>query len=312
MIFPWRNSPWLRSASALLLSLWCVAVLSITVLAVARMVLADVDDAGLRNRRFEARELALTGLAYGMHPKIEVWDPLLDQHFPDGSRLRVRVTSEGSRFDINRLLKERGQRTLRKLFEIWEVPRTAIPIAVDSMVDWTDPDDLKSLNGAEREQLEKQSQYSLPANRDFRSLAEMEKVRGMDVVAAAKPDWVKYFTVHGGRTLDLQEAEIDVMRAAGGVSREQGQQIDLARLGPDRLPQTRDDVKIKSVGDFLGKIGLPDMVRDAMASKFSAGRGPTRIESKATVGGTDYTVTVVMMRAGSGGGEPTMLDWEER
>ena len=68
------------SASALLLVLWCVAVLSITILAVARMVQNDVDDAGLKNRRVEARELALTGIAYGMHPKIDPWDPLLNEN----------------------------------------------------------------------------------------------------------------------------------------------------------------------------------------------------------------------------------------
>jgi general secretion pathway protein K len=299
-----------RGGSALLLSLWCVAVLSITVLAVARMVMADADDAGLRNRRFEARELALTGIAYGMHPKIEPWDLLLDQHFPDGSALRVRVTSEGSRLDINRMVKERGQRTLRKLFEIWKVPSESISMITDSLADWTDADDLRSLNGAEREQLAKQSQYSLPANRDFRSVTEMEKVRGMDVVAAAKPDWAKYFTVRGGRRIDLQEAEIDVMRAAGGLSVDQARQIDLARLGPDRLPQTKDDLKIKGVDQFLQKMGVSEPQRKQMGALFSAGTGPARIESKATVGGVDYTVIAIVARGG--GGESPMLDWEER
>ncbi|HEY8900364.1 MAG TPA: hypothetical protein VIM61_08125 [Chthoniobacterales bacterium] len=311
MIAAIRALPPSRNGSALLLSLWCVAILSITVLAVARMVMADVDDAGLRNRRFQARELALTGIAYGMHPKIEPWDPLLDQHFPDGSSLRVRVSSEGSRLDINRMVKERGQRTLRKLFEIWKVPSESISMITDSLVDWTDADDLRSLNGAEREQLVKQSQYSLPANRDFRSVTEMEKVRGMDVVAAARPDWAKFFTVRGGRRIDLQEAEIDVMRAAGGLSIDQARQIDLARLGPDRLPQTKDDLKIKSVDEFLRKMGISELQRKQMGSLFSAGTGPTRIESKATVGGTAYTVTAIVAK-GSGGGEPPLLDWEER
>ncbi len=299
------------AGSALLLSLWCVAVLSVTVLAVARMVMTDVDDAGLRNRRFEARELALSGVAYGMHPKIEVWDALLDQRYPDGSRLRVKVTSEGARLDINRMLKERGQRTLRKLFEIWKVPAEAIPLVTDSLVDWIDPDDRRSLNGAERDDLAKQSQYSLPANRDFRSLTEMEKVRGMDVVSAAKPDWAQFFTVNGGRRIDLQEAEIDVMRAAGGLSIDQARQIDLARLGADRLPRTKDDLKIKNVGQFLERMSIADPQRQVMSARFSAGMGPMRIESKATVGGTDYTVIAIVAR-GSSSGDAVLLNWEER
>ncbi|MDD5200375.1 MAG: type II secretion system protein GspK [Terrimicrobiaceae bacterium] len=301
-----------RAGSALLLSLWCIAVLSITVLAVARMVVADVDDEGLQNRRFEARELALTGLAYGMNPKIELWDPLLDQRFPDGGRLRVRITSEGARLDINRLLKERGQKTLRRLFEIWNVPSDLVSIASDSLVDWTDADDLRSLNGAEREDLLKQSQYSLPANRDFRSVVEMEKVRGMDAVAAAKPDWAGAFTVHGGRRVDLQEASIDVMRAAGGLSTEDAQRIDQVRLGPDRLPQTRDDYKIKSVADFLERMGVSELDRKRAQTAFSAGTGPARIESKATVSGTTYTIVVIAVRGNGTNREPAMLDWEEQ
>lgn len=300
-----------RSASALLLSLWCVAVLSITVLAVAKIVLADVDGAALQNRRFEGRELALTGVAYGLHPKIEPWDPLLDQRFPDGSKLRVRVTSEGAKLDINRQLRERGQPVLRRLFTNWGLTSPQISAVIDSLVDWIDPDDQPLLNGAERAQIEKEPQYSLPANRDFRSVGEMEKVRGMEVVAAAKPDWAKFFTVHGGRRIDLQEASIDVMRAAAGFSVDQAQQIDEVRLGADHLPQTRDDLKIKNVGKFLESMGLPTAQRTAALARFSAGTGPTRVESKATVGGTDYTISVIVAR-GSNGGDGAVLDWSER
>lgn len=300
-----------QNGSALLLSLWCVAVLSITVLAIAKMVLADIDDAGLQNRRFEGRELALTGLAYGLHPKIEPWDPLLDQQFPDGRKLKVRVTSEGAKLDINRQLREKGQPTLRRLFTNWGLTSPEISTVIDSLIDWIDPDDQALLNGAERAQLEKEPQYSLPANRDFRSVGEMEKVRGMDLVAAAKPDWAKFFTVYGGRRIDLQEASIDVMRAVAGLTFEQAQQIDEARRGADHLPQTRDDLKIKNVGKFLDAMGLPPAQRNLALTKFTAGTGPTRIESKATIGRTDYTVSVVVSR-GANGGDGALMDWSER
>ncbi|MGH8046235.1 MAG: general secretion pathway protein GspK, partial [Chthoniobacterales bacterium] len=182
------------AASALLLSLWCVAVLSITVLSVATLVQNDVDDASRENRRFEARELALTGIALGMHPKIDPWDPLLSQQFPGGSKLRVRVISESARLDINRMLKEKDHKTLKKLFEIWGAEPMESSTAVDSLVDWMDADDLRQNNGAEKDDLEKFPQYSIPANRDFHSVEEMEKVKGMDRIAALKPNWAEYFT----------------------------------------------------------------------------------------------------------------------
>ena len=296
------------SGSALLLVLWAVAVLSITVLAVARVVRSDVDDASLQNRRFEARELALTGVALGMHPKIEPWDSLLDQKLGGGRELRVRVISEASRMDINRALKEPDQKTLRKLFEIWGAKQEVISAAVDSLVDWTDADDLRSLNGAEKSDLLKQTVYSLPANRDFRSVNEMERVRGMDAIAALNPDWADYFTVNGGRRIDLQDASIDLMRA-GGLSEEQARMVEQVRNGADKLPQTKDDYKIKNMTEFLRRIGVSDDQMQLIQSKFGAGLGPTRINSRARIGGTDYRIVVVAARGAQDNG---LIVWDEQ
>jgi type II secretory pathway component PulK len=298
--------------SALLLVLWCVAVLSITVLAVARIVEADVGDASLENRRFEGRELALTGVAYGLNKKIQPWDPLLNEKLQDGRTLRVRIISEAARIDINRALKERNQDTLRKLFRVWEIPDEAVSVAIDSMKDWTDADNLRSLNGAEREDLIHQTKYSLPANRDFRSVSEMEKVRGMDVIAAYKPDWADFFTVYGGRKIDLQDAPIDILRAAGGLSHDQAEAVDQVRKGADRIAQTKDDYIIKSVPDFLQKVGLSQAQSQVMEANFSVNEGPTRIESTANVGGAKYKIVAIVPRSAMGGNEGTMYYWDEQ
>ncbi len=305
-ILPSLRFSW--EGSALLLAIWCVAVLSITVLAVARLVQSDVEEASLKNRRFEARELALTGVAYGMHPKIEVWDSLLNQKFGDGRELHVKVVSEATRIDINRALKENGQKTLRKLFEIWGAKDEAISIAVDSMVDWTDGDDLRQLHGAEKSELLNQTQYSIPANRDFHSVSEMERVRGMDGIAALKPDWADFFTVNGNRRIDLQDASMDVMRA-GGLTAEQARQIIDVRRGADHEEHTRDDYKIKNVTEFLRRVGLADPQIQALQSKYGAGLGPSRIESRARVGRTDYEIVVVSTR---GAEDNALIAWDEQ
>lgn len=302
------SSPPASEASALLLAIWCVAVLSITVLAVARLVQSDVEDAGLKDRRFEARELALTGIAYGMHPKIEPWDSLLNQNLGGGRKLRVRVISEAARVDINRALKEKDQAVLRKLFEIWGAKDQQISVAVDSLIDWTDPDDIHLLNGAEKDELRNQTRYSIPANRDFHSVSEMERVRGMDAIAAVKPDWADYFTVNGGRRIDLQDAPLDLMRA-GGLTSEQARQIDEVRRGADREAQTKDDYKIKNVAAFLQKVGLPAQQIEAAQSKFSAGAGPVRIISRAKIAGTEYEIVAISTR---GADDNALISWEEQ
>jgi general secretion pathway protein K len=285
-----------------------VAVLSITVLAVARLVQTDVEEAALKNRRFEARELALTGVAYGMHPKIEPWDALLDQNLGNHRELHVRVLSEAARIDINRALKEKDQPTLRKLFEIWGAKDEEISVAVDSLVDWTDGDDLRLLHGAEKSDLINQTQYSLPANRDFHSVSEMERVRGMDIIAGLKPDWADYFTVNGNRRIDLQDASIDVMRAAG-LSSEQARQVDQVRRGADREQQTKDDYKIKNVSQFLHTLGLSDPQVQVLQAKFGAGLSPVRISSRAKVGGTEYEIVVVATRSQE---DNALIAWDEQ
>ncbi len=294
-------------ASALLLSIWCVAVLSIAVLSVATLVQRDVEDAGLENRRFEARELALTGIALGSNPKIEAWDPLLRRELPGGRSLRVKVVSESSRLDINRALREKDHPTLKKLFQIWGADERVVSAVVDSLVDWTDKNDLRSNNGAEKDDLVKSPQYSIPANRDFHSVTEMEKVRGMDRIAALKPNWAEYFTVNGSRRIDLQAAPMDLLRA-GGLSEEQALQVETVRRGADKELVTKDDLKIKNTTEFLRRVGLSEAQTQLVQSRFGAGLEPTRIESRARVGGTEYRIVVVSSRTG---GEATLIAWDE-
>lgn len=298
------------TGSALLLTLWCVAVLSVTVLAVARMVQRDLDVEGLEARRFEARQLALTGIALGMNPRIERWDPLLRQKLPNGFELHVRTVSEAARLNINRLLKEPEQLTLRRLFDVWRIPPEDAGVIIDSLVDWIDHDDLRMANGAERDDLLDQNRYSIPANRNFHSVAEMERVRGMDVVAAWKPDWREFFTVHGGRRVDLQDAPADILEAVGGMPRDMAEQIVELRLGADLELDTRDDLRIEDVGAFFQQFGFVGPQADSAVRRFSVRTEPTRIESTATVGGTTYRIVAVANR--TAGGEGGLISWEER
>jgi type II secretory pathway component PulK len=164
------------------------------------------------------------------------------------------------------------------------------------------------LNGAEKTELLNQTRYSIPANRDFHSVSEMERVRGMDEIAALKPDWADYFTVNGNRRIDLQDASIDVMRAAG-LPEQRAILIDQLRRGADREAHTRDDLKIKNMTQFLRQVGLTDPDIQAVQSKFGAGLGPIRISSRAQVGGTDYEIVAVASR---GAEDNAMVAWDEQ
>lgn len=309
----------MRTGSALVLTLWAVAILSVMIVTLARLVDVDLEASSLASKRFEARELALTGIAYGMNPQIKRGDPLQHQRPDDGSALDVSVTSESARININSVLGDVNDETLADLFELWNVPEEFSRTAQDSLRDWIDENDIRSLNGAEREDLLGQTQYSVPENRDFISVEEMERVRGVDAIVLSQPNWAEVFSVHSEETLDVQDASSSVLQAVGGFSIEQAERLIETRNGPDGGAQTDDDLIFENLDQVASVIGLSQVQREALESRFGIGSEPTRVESVATVGGVSYTITVILDRGGSAdgesggnrGGEAKVLSWKE-
>ncbi len=310
--------------SALILTLWCVAILSVMIVTLARVVDADVDASSLATKRFEARELALTGLAFGLNPQVERGNALLRQRFENGDALDVAVTSESARINVNEVLADENDETLADLFELWEIPEELSRVAVDSLRDWVDENDLRSLNGAEEEDLFGQTRYSIPENRNFISVDEMERVRGMDEVIAQRPNWEDVFSVYSLEQLDVQDASLDVLRVAVGLSTEQAGRLIESRNGPDEEPQTDDDLIFENLDQVASVVGLSESQRQALNSRFAVGVEPTRIESVGTTGGVSYRITVIVERGGAapnggaggggnggGGGADSILSWEE-
>ncbi len=321
--------------SALVLTLWCVAILSVLIVALARVVDADVEASSLASKRFEARELALTGVAFGLNPKIERGDALLRQRFDNGDAIDVAVTSESARINVNDVLADENDETIAGLLELWEVPDEVSRVVVDSLRDWVDEDDLRSLNGAEEADLLDQTRYSIPENRNFISVDEMGRVRGMDEATARRPDWEDVFSVYSSEQLDVQDASADVLRVAAGISREQAGRLIESRNGPDEEPQTEDDLIFENLDQVASVIGLSEGQRQALNERFAIGVEPTRIESVGTTGGVSYRIAVIVNRGeagpddagtdggavpnagvagaanGGGGGGEQILSWEE-
>ncbi len=303
--------------SALVLTLWCVAILSVLIVGLARVVDADVDASSLATKRFEARELALTGLAFGLNPKVKRGDELLHQRLENGDSIDVAVTSESARINVNDVLSDENDDTLKDLFELWEVPEQLSRVTVDSLRDWVDENDLRSLNGAEEDDLRGQTRYSIPENRNFISVDEMERVRGMDEVIAQRSGWEDVFSVLSSDKLDAQDAGGDVLRAVAGLSNEQVGRLNESRNGPDGEAQTDDDLIFENLEQVVAVVGLSEAQRQALEARFAIGVEPTRIESVGTTGGVSHKITVVVNRdeadgsGNGGGGEASILSWKE-
>jgi general secretion pathway protein K len=176
---------------ALVLVLWVIALL--TVMALGLTTTQRTESALTRNQidaaRFRAQAeaaLALTALnllttPLETVPAEEVWIP---NGVPrplafDGVELRITLTNEASRIDLNRATRDQ----LAVLIELAqgedgydEAQRDAL---ADAIIDWRDEDDLTELNGAEDGDY---ADAGLPygaGDEPFRSVEELRQVLGM-------------------------------------------------------------------------------------------------------------------------------------
>lgn len=299
-----------RTAAALPLVLWAVFVLTTVVVMVVGLIDFDLELESTASKRSDARRIALTGLAYGVHPQVKRGDPLLFQKMPEG-QLEVLIQSEDSRININQLLAGNDVKPLADLFRFWGLDERAATTAADSLKDWVDQDEFRSLNGAESADLPADEASSRPENRPFLAVSEMEHVRGMDQVVRAKPDWADSFSVQSSNQLDLQDVSPDLLEVFGGLSHEQALAFVKFRDGPDGKPATMDDITFENVGDIAVVIPITEVQKRALEARFSAGGSLKRIVSRGICGDRTYQIMVVA-RAGNVGVNEQFLEWSEK
>jgi len=121
---------------------------------------------------------------------------------------------------------------------------------IDCLVDWVDPDNLVSLNGAETDENYK------PANRPLNRVDELRKVKGWGDFTST-PGWDDYFTVEQGTgQIDIVWASRDVLLALPGMTSEIVDRFLKVRRGDDGIDGTADDPPFKSLEDVRIALGL--------------------------------------------------------
>lgn len=297
-----------RDAAALPLVLWALFVMSTVVVVALGLISFDIQVESAATKRAEARRIALSGIAYASHPKIDRGSPLLNQKLPNGDEMHVDIQNEDARLNINKMLSEDRSKDLVTLFRYWKVGYQESTYVADALKDWVDKDDFRSLNGAELADIKPGSGYSIPENRAFLNVDEMERVKGMDLVAKAKPNWRDYFSVTSSNKLDIQDVSPDLLRVFGGLTDDQVKAIVTFRNGPDKKPYTLDDRKIESVESLRIIVGITDAQLENLEARFSAGEGPKRIISRGICGGLTHQIDAVTGGAAGQG----YLEWSEK
>lgn len=301
-----------RRGAALLLVLWAIAVVSFAVVWVADVVDLEMETATAEAAGLRARQIALSGIAIGMHPQVDHDDvDLLNQDFGGGDMLEVRIRGEGARLNINRLLAQQDRITLKNLFMLWGLDNDQSDRLIDKLIDWVDADDLRLPNGAERLEYEALGIMDAPANAPFRSVQEMGRVLGMDELAAVKPDWAESFTIFGDGRVDVNEAPADVLQAVTGLTPEMVDGILRMRRGPDETEPSEDDFRFENLDQLGGWLQTAPIPLPQLAGRLTTESTVKRIDSRGIVGDRSRRISVVAS-TGEEGRPPAYLLWEEK
>lgn len=282
-------------ASALMLMIWAVLLMSLTVMGVVEYIGFSVSEATLANAEFRALYLAESGLAVGLHPSMRRGDTALKQKVGTDSGFDVVINYEGARIPINFLVDSRLSESVYNLFVYWGLSAEQASLAVDSLADWMDNDDDARPNGAESAYYQTLGIYDMPRQLGFINVDEMLLVRGMNVVDRLKPDWREYFSVYGSGVIDLRTAFKDVLLAVAGSSEGDVDNYIARRDGADGIAGTEDDQRI-SDSEAFRLLGIDGERATAMRATLTSEDDLRRITSTGYVGEKRAQIIVIARR----------------
>ncbi len=296
-----------RLALALPLVLWAIAFIAGLVVLVAGTVGDWIDEEAQAGRSFRARQMALSGLAFGLNPAVNPGDALLKSGNPDDEGYEVRISNEAGRINPNFWIAANDRTIFVQLFDYWGVDERLRDQSVDSLIDWIDGDDFRSLAGAERGEYTAIGRAGFPANRPLAHIRELPAVMGFDTILASQPQWRDLFsTVHNGK-INIQYATEPILRALARLTPEQITALFELRAGPDGIEGNDDDVRFESMETVIPLIGSDGVQQAALETWFDVTGDVRRVESTGYCQGTKHRITVL---SSGGGGE--VLSWEEQ
>jgi general secretion pathway protein K len=296
---PVTNHFSLKSGSALLLVLFTLLLISGLVLSAVTFLESGVEDYGALNHQFRARQLARSGLAFGVNPQISNQDTaLLNQKFKPNGEFHVVITSESTKLNVNSLLSQGRDDILQTLFLQWNMSLGAVNDVINGLKKWTNGTKMaQSASPQEEEGVDVGQQRGIQLVRPFLSVSEMAEVPGFNAVIAAKPDWANYFTVWSDGTIDVNLADPSMISLVTGVTLAQATQLVRHIWGPDGIPFTSDDQPYQNWNDVMLQLGMSEQQFQIAQNLLSLSSSVDRVESTGIVGKYSTTISVVAKRS---------------
>jgi general secretion pathway protein K len=317
-----------RHGSALLLVLFAIILLTGLVTATVGFVSNDVDEYGALNKAFRARQLAESGLAFGIDPQVQNQDrALLEQVMPDGGRFHVFISSESTKLNINFILQNGRVDLLSDLFIRWGVSPKAADTAADALLKYLEnsttdqaavvltgqpaatAQTAASPQAVASPQPAAATDQTVALVTQFSSVAEMSNVPAFEPVMKKQPDWMNFFTVWGDGKIDVNLADADTISLVTGVTKATADQLVKYRWGPDGKPFTLDDRVFNSVDEVRAALGMSPEQFQLVQDLLSLTSAVDRIESTGIIAGYEKEIVVVTSRNTM---PITYLSWQEK
>ncbi|HCO60495.1 MAG TPA: hypothetical protein DIT58_09920 [Porticoccaceae bacterium] len=214
------SSPCKGRGFVLVMVLWLIALLTIIALGLSYNTRQSVRGVGALVGATQARYLAHGGVQLALmnllgerpeHRLLGDGEQLAVQ-LPNGS-VNIAVFDESGKVGINTASPE----LLSRLFEAFDMEERLADALADAVVDYRDPDDLVSLNGAEDDQYLAAGLPWEAKDSDFTRIEELQRVYGM-------PAWLyenilPYVTIHNiDRGINPEVAPLPVLISASDDS----------------------------------------------------------------------------------------------
>lgn len=177
-----RHRP-VQAGIALVVVLWVLALLSVIAGSLVFSSRTEVLMAGNLSSLAQAEALADAGVHKAIHelarpqtdPQRWKGDGLTRLWNFAGTELRVTILDESAKVDLNAAPTV----LLKGLFRALGVAEPDTDALADAVADWRDPDDLRSLHGAEKADYAAAGRDYGPANGQFETIEELRQVLGM-------------------------------------------------------------------------------------------------------------------------------------
>lgn len=197
------------------------------------------------------------------------------------AKVEVKVLNESGKIDIN----VADQDQLQRLFETAGLDPDQAQTMAARVMDWRDPDDLVSPNGAEKSDYKRDGLSYGPANTTFTTVGELQQVLGMDYALYKKLE--PAITVYSGSgTPNPMYAPQQALMAMQGMTSDIAQQLITMRQ--QIPPGTSGGVNGLTLPDGTPLVASGGGVTYSVASKATLPNGATTtLDTTIRLGGTN-------------------------